>query len=106
MSFNSNCFSVTATTTETNVILPTFTASVLFVASSTNTDYIKVRVGGGAPLILRAGQSIALSIETILQTMQMTGLPLNPVIFITVMSHQSNSGSQGLDVYTTEWRTG
>ena len=104
MAYNSSAFNLSATTTETSLNLPTMTSSILLVAPSTNTDTIKVRLGGGSPIILRSGQAIALSIEVILQTLVLTGQVINPQILMTQLSYQSTSGTQLLDVYPQEWR--
>jgi len=104
MGYNSTAFTITATTTETTLNLPSRTSSIFMKAPSTNTDFIDVRLGGGSPIRMNAGDSMTVDIENVCLGYLIRGEDVPPTVFITVLSTDANSVTQTLIVVPQEWR--
>ena len=104
MAYNSNEFAVSATTTSQTINLPSLTSAIVLRAPITNTDTLSVRLGGGSPIVLAAGDTVALSIELQLLALTILEQDLPPAIFINTASAVSTSGTQTLRISVQEWR--
>lgn len=104
MAYNSNEVTVSATTTSQIINLPTLTSAIVLRAPTTNTDNVSVRLGGGAPIVLAAGDTVAISIELQLLALTLLQQALEPAIFINTAAVVSSSGTQTLRISLQEWR--
>jgi hypothetical protein len=104
MAYNSNEFSVSATTTSQTINLPSLTSAIVLRSPVTNTDTVSVRLGGGSPIVLAAGDTVSISIEQQLVALTILEADLPPQIFINTAAVVSNSGTQTLRISVQEWR--
>jgi len=104
MAYNSDARTISATTTETEILLPTRTSAISITAPNTNTDFVLVRLGGGAPIRFNAGDVKDFDIENVCLGYFIQGLEPPPQIFFTTISTDANSGTQTIILTLQEWR--
>lgn len=110
MAFNSNSFTLSGSASAQTLNLPSRTSSVLLRSPTGNASNVTVRLGGGSPITIRPGENLGISIETILQTLELANLLGQPVTISPslFMSNATITVAVGdsFSIDVQEWRTG